>query len=465
MKRKKTLLIAGGALVALVAAIGIESVIQKHVDDIQTTDEVIIQVVPENLSTMSWEYEGNSLEFKQEDGTWYSTDDSEFPVDQDEIADFLSNFEEVHASFIIDDVEDYSQYGLSEPQCTIEMATEEDALTISLGDYSPMDSKRYVSIGDGRVFLIDDDLLEYITTDRDDFMENDNIPYYSYYESIEVSGANNLDIVYEPDEVYTYTDTNKYYLLEDDSHKALSTNLVKSFISNLTQADLLAYETYTADEEALAEYGLDDPALTIAVKEYEDPDSDSSASTDSDSEEETPNSYTVTIGRPDENSSTCYLRYNDSSIIYIMDSSLYDTLTEASYDTLRPTAVVLMDWSQVSAVDLTIDGENYTVDFTAGRNETTYAIGEEEVDFSAVTDAIDALSISEFSEEEPAKSEEITVTIHQDNEDYPEVSFTIYQYDGENCLVTFDGQPMGLVERSLAVDLTEAVNTIVLGLE
>ena len=41
---------------------------------------------------------------------------------------------------------------------------------------------------------------------------------------------------------------------------------------------------------------------------------------------------------------------------------------------------------------------------------------------------------------------------------------TIYQYDGDNCLVQLDGTTLGFVSRSLVVDLTEAVNAIALGL-
>ena len=64
----------------------------------------------------------------------------------------------------------------------------------------------------------------------------------------------------------------------------------------------------------------------------------------------------------------------------------------------------------------------------------------------------------------PEKKQEAAFTVHLDSEDYPTVSVTFYQYDGEDCLVQLDGQTLGLVSRSLVVDLTEAVNAITLGL-
>ena len=38
----------------------------------------------------------------------------------------------------------------------------------------------------------------------------------------------------------------------------------------------------------------------------------------------------------------------------------------------------------------------------------------------------------------------------------------LYRYDGEYCLAEVDGEPVSLVPRSQAVDLTEAVHGIVL---
>ena len=85
--------------------------------------------------------------------------------------------------------------------------------------------------------------------------------------------------------------------------------------------------------------------------------------------------------------------------------------------------------------------------------------------FDDVSSAIDALSINTFNSETPAKKQEIAFTVHLDNDAYPELTVALYQYDGENCLAQLDGETLGLLDRSLAVDLTEAVNAIALGLE
>ena len=89
----------------------------------------------------------------------YDYDDS-FPVDEEKINELLSQFEAFGVSFIIEDVEDFGQYGLNDPVCTINIGTEDQEYTVLLGDYSAMDSERYVSIGDGNVYLVQNDPLD-----------------------------------------------------------------------------------------------------------------------------------------------------------------------------------------------------------------------------------------------------------------------------------------------------------------
>ncbi len=68
-----------------------------------------------------------------------------------------------------------------------------------------------------------------------------------------------------------------------------------------------------------------------------------------------------------------------------------------------------------------------------------------------------------LTEEEPGQKEEIRLTLHLDNEVSPQVTIVLYRYDGSSCLAEADGKTASLIPRSQAVDLIEAVNTIVLG--
>lgn len=455
MKRKKNLLIWVGILAVLCAAIAIVTGVEKHVDSISTVSEEIIATSESALTEVSWTTDGETLDFvratgedaetdEDGNGVWQSSDDATFPVDQEKMSEFLDHFSSVIASFIIEDVEDYSQYGLSDPQCTITLVSADGTTTIQLGDYSTMDSKRYVTLG-GAVYLIDDDLMEYITTDRDDFMQRDSLPDYDTLDAVQATGETAFAVEYLPDETLTYTDDYDYYLNEDGSYKALSTSNVKSFVSTISDAlEDADYVTYNASDADLSDYGLDSPAQQVSITSTLD-------------DEQT----TVTVAFGQDSKENCYARVDESEIIYQIDSDTYEEITAAGYDTLRPSEVLSLDWDTVESVDITIDDTTYT----AKAGKSSWTINDTEVDFDDVEDAVDALDVTEFTSDEPAKKQEIAVAFHCDNDDYPTLSLIAYQYDGESCLVTFGGETVGLVDRDLVVTLIEAVNAITLGLE
>lgn len=92
------------------------------------------------------------------------------------INELIEQFEQFSAAFIIEEVTDYSQYGLDDPVCTIEMVAGEETYNIKLGDYSSMDSQRYVSIGDGNVYLATSDPMDYFDATLSDMILHDDTP-------------------------------------------------------------------------------------------------------------------------------------------------------------------------------------------------------------------------------------------------------------------------------------------------
>lgn len=443
MKRRRNMLTLLGVLAVLCIAILVVTGVQKHMDTIATTDEEIVAVDPAALTRVSWSRDGASLAFASSDGVWTSTDDADFPVDQEKMADFLAHFESVRASFIIDDVEDYAQYGLASPECTITLTAEDGDTVIQLGGYSTMDSKRYLTLGQGTVYLIDDDLLDYVPADRDDFLRQDSVPAYDTIDAITYAGGNTLSIAYLPEEKLTYTDEYDYYLQEGDSCKALSTAKVEGLVTTLAGLDYGDYVTYTASRADLADYGLDSPAAAVTV------------TTTLDGEQ---TAFTLYLGQDGEENG--YARVDGSEIIFRVEQETMEELLAVGYDTLRPSELLALDWDKVQGLTVTIDDAAYEITHTAGAD----TIGETEVELDDVMDAVDALTASEFSDEAPAKKQEIALTIRYDDEDYPLLELALYQYDGENCLAQVDGATVGLVARSDVVTLTEAVNAIILGL-
>lgn len=192
-------------------------------------------------------------------------------------------------------------------------------------------------------------------------------------------------------------------------------------------------------------------------------------------DKETEETVTLTVGRSPEQKeqaqkaaegeeTSAYARVGDSSIIYEITGSDYDSILAASYDDLRHQEVFYGDMTQVYQVDVTMDGATYTLTATQGEDSTTWSYdGETVEDSTALTSGITALTASSFTSQEPQGEEEVRLLIYQKNENFPTVEVTLYRQNGTYCLAQVDGESMCLVERSTVVNLKEAINTIVLG--
>lgn len=475
MKRAKRLYILFGVLVVLcIATVCVLQYDQKQ-EEIQTSGEIILTVDADTVSALDWETESDPLAFHK-DGSWLYDEDEAFPVSEEKINDLLAEFEDFRAAFVIENVTDFAQYGLDEPVCTIDITTSDTNYEIQLGDYSSMDSQRYVSIGDGNVYLSVNDPLDAFDLTLSDMIAHDEVPSFDEVSSIHFDGPEAYDVVwqeYSEDNAYTVCSDDVYYKQEGDDLLPLDTSAVEGYLSAISNAGYTEYVTYNVTDEELATYGLDDPEVTVTV-EY----------TELDGDTETPGTFTLSVSRdpvelaaqateevPDESSSsaesteetiTAYARINDSKIIYKISGSSYEELMACTYDDLRHTEVLTADFADVTGFDISLEGQVYTITSKGSGDDKTFLYGDEELDISALESALIAVSADEFTAEEPTQKEELGMTVTLDNEAHPKVQIEFYRYDGEHCLAVVDGAPFALVTRSAVVDLIEAVNAIVL---
>ena len=267
MKRAKRIYALLGVLAVICVITFLVVRHEEEQENIRNSGEVVLEVDADSVKSISWETETESLSFHKED-SWLYDDDEAFPVNEEKINELIGQFEEFSASFIIEEVSDYSQYGLDDPVCTIELETDDNTYEISLGDYSTMDSQRYVSIGDGNVYLAVNDPMDYFDVTLSDMILNDETPYFEEIESIDFEGSENYHIVYREyteDSPYTYCEDDVYFKEDGENLLPLDTTLVESYLNSISYLNLNDYMTYNADEDDLAEYGLDDPELTLTV--------------------------------------------------------------------------------------------------------------------------------------------------------------------------------------------------------
>ena len=399
MKRAKRLYILFGVLVAVcIATVCVLQYDQKQ-EEIQTSGESILTVDADTVSALDWETETASLTFHK-DGSWLYDEDEAFPVSEEKISDLLAEFEDFRAAFVIENVTDFAQYGLDEPVCTIDITTSDTSYEIQLGDYSSMDSQRYVSIGDGNVYLAVSDPLDAFDLELSDMIAHDEVPSFDEVSSIHFDGPEAYDVVwqeYTEDNTYTLCSDDVYYKQDGDDLLPLDTSSVESYLSSISNTDFSNYVTYNVTDEELASYGLDDPEVTVTV-EY----------TELDSEDEAPSTFTLSVsrdpeelaaqaeeedassaaasssssGESEEEEITAYARINDSQIVYQISGSSYEALMACTYDDLRHTEVLTADFADVTGFDISLEGQVYTITSKGSGDDKTFLFGDEELDIS-----------------------------------------------------------------------------------
>ena len=476
--KKGKLLSLLGILVLVCAAAFAVSRWEEKKEAIKNSDEIILSIDPSSVTALSWEYGDTALAFHR-DGDWLWDEDEAFPVDGQKIADLLAVFEEFGVSFRIEEVEDYGQYGLLDPEATIRLTAAETEYEIVLGNFSTLDSERYVSVGDGNVYLVKHDPLEDYELTIRELILDDEIP--------ELSGA--VEIAFDGTEAYTVTyeeESTKSCCAEDvyfAEDRPLDTDRVDSYLTTIQNLSGGTYVSYNASEEELTAFGLDTPELTVTV--ICPVSSDEEDEEDGEEEPET-QSFVLSVGRnreelaeaaesdeeDAEDSVSAYFRIGESRIVYELPNSAYKKLTACAYDDLRHTDLVTADFDEIEAISFTLEGVEYRMTAREPAEEDAEDSGEtrvwdcgsaEEITISGIQSAITALSASAFTEETPTQKEEIRFTLYLSSESFPELEITLYRYDGESCLAQVNGESTAFVPRSQVVDLIEAVNALVLG--
>ncbi len=453
MSKKKNIYI----LLSILVVVGIATVIVSNIslkkEKIKTSGEVVLEINPSDVTNLSWTIDDNTLSFSKDESFIYD-DDTSFPLDNTKIVDLLGIFKSFSSSFVIEEVTDYSQYGLDKPLCTINIETANKTYTIKLGNMSKMDEQRYVDIGDGNVYLAVSDPYDSYNVELSSLILNDEIPSMKEVTSITFKGNEN----------YTITKQDGISLCDDDMYfangKALDNDLLDSYISTIKNLSLYDCVTYNVSEEELIEYGLDNPELEISLNyTSREGEENQSISLYVSSNKEQLETYNNTLDEDKNiNSVTRYIRVNNSKIIYTITSSTYDTLTSNAYNDLRHQEIFMGDFDSISSIDVTLENNNYRFI----KNDDTYMYDDEKIEITTLQNAITSLNADSFTNDVSTGQKEVSITLNLDNENYPTYKMDFYRYDGNKCLVYINDKPYAYVKRSAVVDIIEAINQIVL---
>ena len=464
MYRSKRLLILLAVLAAACAAAFAALNWQEKQEQIAVSGEEVLSIDPEGVTALSWTCGETSLAFtRDENGDWTYDEDGAFPVDPEAMEALLAPFAPFSAAFVIEEAEDEGQYGLDDPACTITITTADKTWEIRMGDTSAVDGQRYLSFGEGTVYLAAEDPLETYEIGLSDCILNDEVPAMERVTALTFSGAENYQVLYQEDgSAYSYCADDVYFTERDGETLPLDTGRVEDYLSALATLDLTDYMTYSATEAELEQFGLADPELTVTAEYTSEDGAENGA-------------FTLHLSRDPEvlaqaeadtgvdETITAYARVGDSPIVYAITELSYLDLRAASYDDLRHREVLSAGFDDVTALDVALEGEDCTFTAQGEGDDRTWTWNGQVVDLADLQSAVEALSATEFTGESPTGQEEIALTVHLDSEAFPQVEIVLYRHDGSTCLAAVDGESVCLVDRSAVVDLMEAVRAITLG--
>lgn len=150
MKKKQRQMI--GMLLALVvlaaAFLGIRQYNKNASSATSTTEdtqETVLDVNADDITSFRYVYEGETYAFEKEDDTWYYADDHSLNLNQDRIKAMILKVAPLKADQVIENVTDMSQYGLTNPERTIQYETADRSVIINVGNLNSMTSQYYIA--------------------------------------------------------------------------------------------------------------------------------------------------------------------------------------------------------------------------------------------------------------------------------------------------------------------------------
>lgn len=159
--RKKQWIILVIALAAIVAASAGLKGYQKKQDQKaaqQEEDEKVyaLQFVSDDVTGISYEYEGTVLSFTKDGDDWKCSTDENAEIDADKMKTMLSSLGSMTADSTVEKPENVSEYGIDQPtqQVTLDFSDGSEK-TVTFGSTNEIVGGTYVQVsGDENVYLV-----------------------------------------------------------------------------------------------------------------------------------------------------------------------------------------------------------------------------------------------------------------------------------------------------------------------
>ena len=314
-----------------------------------------------------------SLSFVKEDGTWYRTDDHEFPVYQGSVGAMVSTVASQSTANVVMEnasAEDLARFGLDAPLFKAAIETEDGRRRgILVGDVDPTGASAYYCMddaGDAPTIYLGAAALttqfEYKEQDLIDRVYPPTITAEYVTELHTVHGDQEVYIVNEPDNDLDLLGYNTWVMEKGfESRMLANTDRMNAQLPNYASLVLNGCFDYKVTDEEKPQYGLDNPTATMSISFYADESTYSAAQEDPDNFK--PTSFGLTFGSQDENGNY-YCMVDGSTGLYTMDAATVEQISFLDpYDYVMRLQA-LTNIKDIDSMDITFGDEFHTMSIT-----------------------------------------------------------------------------------------------------
>ena len=440
-KRARTVLVLVLALAALGGAYALASgMADAEGEGSLAAGEPFLSVSSEEIAEVTWTYGDATATMVKEDVTWADAEAAGVSLDQSAAAMGLES-PTVRATLVL---------------------TDGSSVSFEVGAATADGASCYAWCeGSEDVQVVDIALLNAFSCSMADLYVTESAPGSSSVTAFEVDrGGDVLSMTYlEEGSDAAYSSSYQWFLQDGDALRALDTSKARTLANVVNRITWKSCVDTAYADDAAATYGFDDPVLTATLSYTND---------------DEPSEYVLVVGSK-ASSSTYYAHPAGSTYVYTVAAEKVEDLLEATYETLRPDDVCLMDWDTVDALDIVCDGEATTVSFVRTEEQdddgetvvsTSYEVDGASADASAVsslTDTIDGMESEGEGTIDAAQGgadAELAITFHRTASTYETMTLSFIRYDNSFYLVSFNGEERLLVNRNDVAALKEAVQAL-----
>lgn len=332
MKRSTKIILLLAILAALVAGILLVRKWTAQGEVEETASVPVYSTDSASIQRLTWTYNNETVSFSRDGENWVYEDDSEFPTDASYLDAMTSTLASIEADRVIDDPGDLAQYGLEDPICSLTVETASGTATLQFGDENTISSERYLTNGDGKVYLVKAEILSSFSYNLLDVVKKEAVPEMQNVSRFVIRRAEDtLTLVYTEQEetgsasasdagTTKETGTSGTWSVETDGTQTEVDNAkAVQLKNNVVYLSWLKCVSYKASESELEEYGfLPEPAVSAEIQ-YSD-------------SEGTAQTFTLELGN--YTGDYCYARIAGSQMVYLVKASIAQNLLSATAETL-----------------------------------------------------------------------------------------------------------------------------------